>query len=87
MAALPPADGAKLLALVSRSGGDTLLKDVRRFSHDRCGALMAHAPLRLPVLPGVANLSQARIGQTANHEDRGRDVITGWPWSAAPTIR
>jgi CRISPR-associated protein Csm5 len=75
MAALPPADRDKLLALVSRGGSDGLLKDVQRFFHDRRAALMAHATLRLPVLPGVARLYADRIGQTANREDGGRDVM------------
>ena len=75
MAALPSADRDKLLALVSRGGGDALLKDVQRFFHDRRDALMAHATLRLPVLDGVAKLYESRIGQTANREDGGRDVI------------
>lgn len=75
MAALPPADAAKLLELVSRGGGDGLLKDVQRFFHDRREALMAHATLRLPVLPGVAQLYQNRIGQTANRQEDGRDVM------------
>lgn len=75
MAALPPTDRDKLLALVSRDGGDALLKDVQRFFHDRRDALMAHATLRLPVLDGVAKLYESRIGQTANREDGGRDVI------------
>lgn len=75
MAALPSADRDKLLALVSRGGGDALLKDVQRFFHDRREALMAHATLRLPVLDGVAKLYESRIGQTANREDGGRDVI------------
>lgn len=75
MAALPPADAAKLLALVSRAGGDGLLKDVQRFFHDRRDALMAHATLRLPVLDGVAKLYESRIGQTANRQDDGRDVM------------
>ncbi len=75
MAALPPADAAKLLALVSRGGADGLLKDVQRFFHDRRDALMAHATLRLPVLDGVARLYESRIGQTANRQDDGRDVM------------
>lgn len=75
MAALPPADREKLLKLVSRAGGDGLLRDVQRFFHDRRQALMAHATLRLPVLPGVARLYADRIGQVANREDSGRDVI------------
>lgn len=75
MAALPPADRDELLALASRNGSDGLLKDVQRFFHDRREALMAHATLRLPVLPGVAELYQSRIGQTANHQDGGKDVL------------
>ena len=75
MAALPPADRGKLLKLVSGAGGDGLLRDVQRFFHDRRQALMAHATLRLPVLPGVARLYADRIGQVANREDSGRDVI------------
>ncbi len=75
MAALAPADRDKLLALVSRGGGDALLKDVQRFFHDRREALMAHATLRLPVLPGVAELYRSRIGQVANREDDGGRVI------------
>lgn len=75
MAALPPADAAKLLALVSRGGADGLLKDVQRFFHDRRDALMAHATLRLPVLDGVARLYERRIGQTANRQDDGTKVM------------
>ena len=75
MAALPPADAAKLLALVSRGGADGLLKDVQRFFHDRRDALMAHDTLRMPVLDGVARLYERRIGQTANRQDDGRDVM------------
>jgi CRISPR-associated protein Csm5 len=74
MAALPPADRDKLLGLVSRRG-DALLKDVQRFFYDRREALMAHATLRLPVIDGVAKLYESRIGQTANREDGGREVI------------
>ena len=75
MAALSTADRDKLLALVSRSGSDALLREVQRFFHDRREALMAHASLRLPVLQGVADLYHGRIGKVANHEEGGGKVI------------
>ena len=75
MAALSTADRDKLLALVSRSGSDALLREVQRFFHDRREALMAHATLRLPVLQGVADLYHSRIGKVANHEEGGGKVI------------
>ncbi|MFZ5534456.1 MAG: RAMP superfamily CRISPR-associated protein [Pseudomonadota bacterium] len=75
MAALSPADRDKLLALVSRGGGDALLREVQRFFYIRREALMAHATLRLPVAKGVADLYRSRIGQVANHEEGGGKVI------------
>lgn len=75
MTALSATDRDKLLALVSRSGSDALLREVQRFFHDRRETLMAHATLRLPVLQGVADLYHSRIGKVANHEDGGGKVI------------
>ncbi|GMU46146.1 MAG: hypothetical protein AMXMBFR26_09280 [Porticoccaceae bacterium] len=75
MAALSATDRDTLLALVSRSGSDALLREVQRFFHDRREVLMAHATLHLPVVKGVADLYHSRIGQVANREDDGRQVI------------
>lgn len=75
MAALTDADRKNLLEIGGRRPDAGMIEALQRFFHERREALMGHAIQRVPVLPGVANLYQQRIGQTANREADGKKVL------------
>lgn len=69
------ADRKELLRIASGRPDADMLKAVQRFFFDRRGVLQAQAVNRIPVLPGVANLYDKRVGQTANREGGGGQVV------------
>lgn len=75
-AALPLDAGERrmLAACTNKPGGDAILA-LQRFFHDRTAKCVAAARLAVPVVPGVAEQYRARVGQTAQREAGGRDVI------------
>lgn len=75
MAALSDADRKNLLEIGGRRPDTGMIEALQRFFYERRDALMGHAIQRIPVLPGVANLYQQRIGQTANREADGKKVL------------
>lgn len=75
MAALSAADRKTLLEIGNRRPDAGMIEALQRFFHERREPLMGHAIQRIPVLPGVANLYNQRIGQTANREADGKKVI------------
>ncbi len=64
-----------LLKIASQRPGSELIKQVQDFFFQRREALKAFAVHRIPVLPGVAGLYAQRIGQTANREGNGGQVL------------
>lgn len=74
MSVLTDADRQALLGIVSRPDA-AMIQAVQKFFYERRQALMAYAIGRIPVLPGVAELYAQRIGQVANREAGGRNVI------------
>lgn len=75
MDALAAKDREALLAITNRKPNEEMLKALQRFFHDRRDALKAFAVHRIPVLPGVANLYADRVGQTAQREGDGGQVL------------
>lgn len=75
MAALSESDRSVLLQIGNRRPDAEMIKALQRFFHERRQQLMIRATHRIPVLTGVARLYQQRIGQTANREADGKQVI------------
>jgi CRISPR-associated protein Csm5 len=75
MAALSGKDREELLRIASGKPNADMLKAVQRFFFERRDALKPWAVNRIPVLPGVANLYASRVGQTANREGGGGQVV------------
>ncbi|MEW5977190.1 MAG: RAMP superfamily CRISPR-associated protein [Acidobacteriota bacterium] len=65
----------ELLRVVDRRPSEEMIKAVQRFFYGRRSLLIHHARNRLRVLEGVATLYRERVGQTAQHEQGGRQVI------------
>jgi CRISPR-associated protein Csm5 len=75
MAALSGKDREELLRIASGRPNADMLKAVQRFFFERRDALKPWAVNRIPVLPGVASLYAQRVGQTANREGDGGQVV------------
>lgn len=75
MKVLSANDREELLNIANGKPDAEMIKTVQRFFYKRRTLLMAHAIQRIPVLPGVANLYDKRVGQTANREADGRKVV------------
>lgn len=73
--ALTVADRKALLDISNRRPDSEMIKSVQKYFHSRREQLIPWAVNRIPVLPGVANLYADRIGQTANQEATGRQVL------------
>lgn len=56
-------------------GEEADLLRIQRFFHEHRAHFMPHARLLVPVAPGLADDYQDKIGQVANREATGRDVI------------
>ncbi|MEZ5537178.1 MAG: type III-A CRISPR-associated RAMP protein Csm5 [Thiolinea sp.] len=75
IASLPKAAQEQLLKIVSGKPNEEMLKQVQAFFHQHREVLMAQAEHYFPVGEGVAELYDKRIGKTAQHESRGKQVI------------
>jgi CRISPR-associated protein Csm5 len=75
MAALSDADRKALLDIGNRRPDTGMIQALQRYFFERRETLMAHAVQRIPVLPGVANLYASRVGQPANREADGKQVV------------
>jgi CRISPR-associated protein Csm5 len=75
-AALPLDAGERstLMACANKPGGDAILA-LQRFFHERTAKCVAAARFAVPVVPGVAEHYRARVGQTAQRQAGGRDVV------------
>jgi CRISPR-associated protein Csm5 len=73
--ALTVADRKALLDIANRRPDTEVIKAIQRYFHDRREQLVPWAVNRIPVLPGVANLYASRIGQAANREANGAQVV------------
>jgi CRISPR-associated protein Csm5 len=73
--ALLAKDREELLTLGNRKPDAEMLKAFQRFFHERRERLKPWAVNRIPVLDGVANLYLSRVGQTAQREGDGGQVL------------
>ena len=73
--ALTANDRAELTKIVGGKPDTQMLKAVQKFFYDRREALKPWAINAIPVLDGVARLYNSRVGQTANHEGGGNQVL------------
>jgi CRISPR-associated protein Csm5 len=64
-----------LLSIANRKPDADMIKALQRFFHERREALKPWAVNRIPVLPGVAKLYAKNIGQTAQREGDGGQVL------------
>lgn len=75
IASLPGVAQEQLLKIVSGKPNEEMLKQVQAFFHQHREALMAQAEHYFPVGEGVTGLYAKRIGKTAQHESRGKQII------------
>jgi CRISPR-associated protein Csm5 len=75
MAAFSAEDRKELLAIANRKPDENMIKNLQGFFYDRRDKLKAWAVNAIPVLPGVADLYATRVGQTANREADGKQVL------------
>ncbi len=75
IAALTDHDRAQLSKIVSAKPDTQMLKAVQKFFYDRREALKPWAVNAIPVLDGVARLYEDRVGQAANRETDGKQII------------
>ncbi|MER2511055.1 MAG: RAMP superfamily CRISPR-associated protein [Nitrosomonas ureae] len=75
LAALTESDRNELNRIVNGRANEDMLKAVQRYFYERREKLKPWAINAIPVLDGVANLYGKRIGQTANRESDGGQVL------------
>lgn len=75
MAALSANDRAELDKITKGKPDTQMLKAVQTFFYKQREALKPWAINAIPVLDGVAKLYASRVGQTANHEGGGGQVV------------
>lgn len=75
MAALTAKDREDLLKIASGKPDADMLKALQGFFYNRRQPLQAHAVNCIPVLDGIAELYDKRVGKTAQHEGGGKQVI------------
>ena len=75
MAALSAGDRKVLLDITNRRPDTEMIKSIQRYFFERRELLMPWALSRIPVLPGVASHYARHIGQTANREAGGKQVL------------
>ena len=75
LAALSANDRTELLKITGGKPDTQMLKALQKFFYDRRNALKPWSVHAIPVLEGVAGLYQSRIGQSANREGGGGQVI------------
>lgn len=73
--ALSQADRQELLNTVNRRPDQDMIKAVQKFFYERREPLIANAGHCVPVLDRVADLYRSRVGQTAQREAGGREII------------
>lgn len=73
--ALTANDRTELTKIVGGKPDTQMLKAVQKFFYDRREALKPWAINAIPVLDGVAKLYNSRVGQTANKEGGGNQVL------------
>ncbi len=76
VAAFSERDREELLKTVNGQANEQMLKAVQKFFYDRREALKPWAINAIPVLNGVTNYYNQRIGQIANREGDGKQVIS-----------
>jgi len=75
LAALTETDRNELNEIVNARANEDMLKAVQRFFYKRRDRLKPWAINAIPVLNGVADLYGKRVGQTANRESGGSQVL------------
>ena len=75
MGALTAKDRERLLAIANSRPDTEMLKALQKFFFERRETLLPWAVHRIPVLHGVARFYGDRVGQTANLEESGKQVI------------
>jgi CRISPR-associated protein Csm5 len=75
MAAFSAEDRKDLLVIANRKPDENMIKKLQSFFYERRNILKAWAVNAIPVLPGVAQLYATRVGQTANREADGKQVL------------
>ncbi|TXI42659.1 MAG: hypothetical protein E6Q59_00580 [Nitrosomonas sp.] len=75
LAALTETDRNELNRIVNARASEDMLKAVQRFFYERLDRLKPWAINAIPVLDGVTNLYGNRIGQIANRESDGSQVL------------
>ncbi|WP_198321514.1 MULTISPECIES: RAMP superfamily CRISPR-associated protein [Methylococcus] len=75
MDALSDQDRKELLTVVSGRPDTEMIKKVQRFFHARRSKLIPWARYCVPVLPQVAQMYASRVGQAANREGDGGQVL------------
>ncbi len=75
MAALDKSNRDRLLKIAQGRPSGEMIKAVQRFFHERQEHLIPWSINRVPTLPGFAALYASRVGQTANAESGGGQVL------------
>lgn len=75
MAALDKPNRDRLLKIAQERPGPEMIKSLQRFFHERREHLIPWSINRVPTLPGFAALYASRVGQTANAESGGGQVL------------
>ncbi|MGZ8094752.1 MAG: RAMP superfamily CRISPR-associated protein [Methylosarcina sp.] len=75
VAAFTARDRDELIKIVNGKANEHMLKAVQKFFYDRRDALKPWARNAIPVLDGVARLYKDRVGQAANRENGGKQII------------
>ncbi|UZR29627.1 RAMP superfamily CRISPR-associated protein [Methylococcus mesophilus] len=73
--ALSAGERKELLRIASAKPNEEMIKAMQGFFYNRREALLPWAVHRVPVLPQVASLYASRVGQTANQESSGGQVL------------
>jgi len=75
LSALTASDRKLLLEIGNRKPDVGMIKSLQQFFFDRREKLMAYAVCSLPVLPSIDKLYRDRVGQAANREADGGQVV------------
>lgn len=73
--ALSESDRNELLKIASWRPNEAMIKAIQKYFHDHRAALQPWAVHRIPVLDGVARLYGRTVGQAANLEANGKQVL------------
>lgn len=75
LAALAAPDRKALLDIGNRSPNEEMVKALQRFFHERKDRLIPYSIASIPVPPAIDRFYRSRVGQTANLEADGGQVI------------